>query len=167
METNEHLQSATDLHSLIVGSTSSRGWSIATDGAADPPTWQRDAMAKILALTFDQHIEYLSTAMPDGQDWEIVAFTEATVVRVAVVRDGDEVSRTESFAFPRSSLESLELLDIAPIPLDDGAWPADLNMVGHYRAATINLPLDKFASPNNKSDLARFLSSLLQDLSHQ
>jgi hypothetical protein len=164
MDTDEYLTHVAELHALIVGSNVSSAWAQAADGSSEPPQWQRDVLSKILALTFDQQIQYISTATPDDDDWDIVAFTDATVVRVVVVRDGNTVPHTEAFAFPRSSLESLELLDVDTVPRDAGSWPSELTLIGHYRAATINLPLDRFASGGNKQALALLLTSLLQDL---
>jgi len=166
MASNQHREDAAGLHDLITGSSTSEAWFNAGAAAGGPPQWQRDVISRILALTFDQEIEYLSTAMPDGEDWDIVAFTQSTVVRVLVVKNNEAVSHIESVAFPRSSLDSLELVEVAPIPTDGDAWPTQLGLIGHYRSATLVLPLDKFASSDNQRDLTRLLTSLLQDLGH-
>jgi hypothetical protein len=164
--TNEDIrQRAAALHQLIVGASISSAWADSSDSDA-LPSWQRDVLSKILALTFDQDILYLSTAMPEGEDWDIIVFTDETVVRVLLVRNDGEPAHSETSAFPRSSLESLELMDVAPIPDDDEVWPSGLNLIGHYRSATVTLPLDNFASPHNRRDLERLLTSLLRDISH-
>ncbi|CAN5284381.1 hypothetical protein BH11ACT5_BH11ACT5_10120 [soil metagenome] len=128
------------------------------------PGWKDDVVSRILALTFDQKIEYLSVATPENGDWDIVAFTENTVVSVTLVRTSSGVSHVDSMAFPRRSLESLELLDVSTIDDDDDKWPDEINLIGHYKNATLRLPLDKFASHDNQRDLAALLSSLLNDL---
>lgn len=130
------------------------------------PGWQVDAISRLLALTYNQHIEYLSVATPESGDWDIVALTDSTVVSVTLVRTSVGVSHLTSMAFPRRSLDSLELLDVSPISDDEQKWPGELNLIGHYKSATLRLPLDKFASQDNKSDLAALLSSLLHDLAH-
>jgi len=161
---NEELRrSAAELHRLIVGSSLTPSWSTSTAPEA-LPDWQRDVLSKILTLTLGQEILYLSTAMPDDNDWDIIAFTQTTVVRVLLVRNDGEPSRTETSVFPRSSLESLELLDAAPIPDDESEWPSDINLIGHYRSATVALPLDRFASSTNRRELVRLLKTLLEDV---
>lgn len=162
--TNEQLrESAGRLHRLIVGSSTAAAWSD-SDEPDTLPEWQRDVISKILALTLNQEILYLSTAMPDDEDWDIVAFTKTSVVRVLLVRVEGSPSRTETSTFARSSLESLELLEVAPIPGDDAEWPSNINLLGHYRSDTVALPLDKFASGTNKRELVRLLESLLEDV---
>lgn len=49
---------------------------------------------------------------------------------ITLVRTSTGVSHLDSTAFPRRSLESLELLDVAPIPADDQKWPGELNLIG-------------------------------------
>lgn len=157
-------QRAAELHQLIIGSSISSTWS---DSARDEvPQWQQDVLSRILALTYDQDILYLSSALPDDDDWDIVAFTDASVVRVLMSRVNGSPSHIEASAFPRASLQSLELMDVAPVPADERVWPSELNLIGHYLSATITLPLDKFSSPDNKRDLVRLLTSLLQDVAH-
>ena len=150
---------------MILASTRSEAWQSAEE-SGEGSDWRRDAVSRLLALTFNQRIDYLSVATPESGDWEIVAFTDTTVVRVTVVRTTKGVSHVESLALPRSSLESLELLDVAPLSDDKERWPDELNLIGHYRGATLRLPMDKFASGDNKKDLVALLSSLLSDLSH-
>ncbi len=164
MDSDQYRQRAAELHALIVGSSQNDSWAAASTRSARPEPWQADVIAKILTLTAEREIHYLSTAMPDDDDWDIVAFTDTTVVRVAIIREGSEVVHAEAVTFARTSLETLELLDVAPIPDDSEPWPSDVNLLGHYRSATVNLPLDKFASPDNRRDLVRFLNSLLNDL---
>ena len=166
MDNSELEQRAAAAHALIVGSSESTAWRRAATGESGIPPWQHEVVARVLTLTYDQDIQYLSTAMPDDEDWDVVVFTATTIVRVVVVRDAGTVSRIESFVFPRSSLESLELLDVAPIEDDSSQWPTELTLLGHYRAASITLPMDKFASSDNKRDLRRLLASLLEDLVH-
>lgn len=151
---------------MIAGSTSNALWAGADLTSDQLPEWQQDVLAKILALTIDQEIHYLSTAMPAADDWEIIAFTEATVVRVALVRSAGKPEGTETISFARSSLDSLEVVGVSPLPAGEEGWPAGLNLIGHYASGTVNLPLDKFASPDNSRDLARLLASLLQDVGH-
>ena len=165
MSTTEQREAASALHELISKASSSEAWADATD-TAGPQAWQSEAVSRILVLTYGQELHYLSLASPESGDWEIVAFTDATVVRVTVVRTTKGVSHVESLALPRSSLESLELLDVAPLSDDKERWPDELNLIGHYRGATLRLPMDKFASSDNRKDLVALLSSLLSDLSH-
>ncbi len=128
--------------------------------------WQHDAVSRLLALTYNQQIDYLSVATPESGDWDIVALTDNTVVSVTLVRTASGVSHLDSTAYPRRSLESLELLEVAAVSDDDQKWPDELTLIGHYKNATLRLPLDKFASHDNRRDLAALLSSLLHDLAH-
>jgi hypothetical protein len=163
---NEDIQRrASELHKLIIGASTSSAWSNSAENDV-LPDWQRDVLSKILALTYEQEILYLSTAMPDASDWDIIAFTDASVVQVVMTRVDGKAEHVEASVFLRSSLESLELLDVASVPWDDAVWPSELNLIGHYRSATVSLPLDKFSSPGNKRELVRLLTSLLQDISH-
>jgi len=82
---------------------------------------------------------------------------------VLVWNAGSPAVRFETVTFARSSLESLELLDVDVV--DAGAsWPGEVNLIGHYRAGSVPLPLDRFASRSNKLDLVRLLRSLQNDL---
>ena len=166
MSTSEQRDAAAALNALISKASSSEAWFDAADTEGLPQSWQQEAVSRILVLTYGQELHYLSLASPESGDWEIVAFTDATVVRVTVVRTTKGVSHVESLALPRSSLESLELLDVAPLSDDKERWPDELNLIGHYRGATLRLPMDKFASSDNRKDLVALLSSLLSDLSH-
>jgi hypothetical protein len=165
MSTADQRAAAEQLGALISRSTQSRAWLESVDETG-MPDWRNDAVARLMALTYNQSIEYLSVATPESGDWDIVAFTDSTVVSITLVRTSTGVSHLESTAFPRRSLESLELLDVSPVSDDDQKWPGELNLIGHYRNATLRLPLDKFASQDNKRDLAALLSSLLHDLAH-
>ena len=150
---------------MILASTRSEAW-LSAEESVEGTDWRRDAVSRLLALTFNQRIDYLSVATPESGDWDIVAFTESTVVSLTLVRTSQGVSHMDSIAVPRRSIESLELLDVSLISDDDEPWPGELNLVGHYKNATLRLPLDKFASQDNKRDLAALLSSLLHDLAH-
>ena len=163
---DEHRRRAAAIHTLIERSSDSTGWATGSDGPESRPDWQQAVVARILALTFDQDITYLSAATQDSTDWEIVAFTDATVVLVLISRIGGEEPLIETSSFPRSSLESLEVLDVVLIPADEEEWPSGLNLVGHYTSAIVSLPLDRFASHENQRTLARLLSSLTSDLKH-
>jgi len=165
MVSEEIRERAWELHQLIIGSSTSAAW-LASSGGTRLPEWQHDVLAKILTLTYDQEILYLSTALPDAEDWDIIAFTDSSVVQVVMNRVDGKSPHVEASAFPRSSLESLELLDVAQIPEDESLWPSDLTLIGHYRSATVTLPLDNFASQGNKRELVRLLTSLLQDIGH-
>jgi hypothetical protein len=155
-----------ELHRLIATSSDSGAWGASSAAAEQLVDWQRDVLAKILTLTIDQEIQYLSSARLDDEDWDFVAFTETRVVRVLVTQSDGGPARIETTTFPRGTLESLELLDVGAVPDNDDEWPAELNVVGHYRSASIPLPLDRFASGENKRDLGRLLRSLLQDVAH-
>lgn len=163
---NEQLRRrASGLQRTITGASDSSAWEDAGAGEG-VPDWQRDVLSKILALTLDQEILYLSTALPDQNDWDIIAFTESTVVRVLMVRGSGAPAHTETSVFPRSSLQSLELVEVAPIPDNNDPWPSNMHLIGHYTSATVTLPLDRFASNDNKRELVQLLTSLLQDVSH-
>lgn len=163
-DTNGFRDSATALYDLIGSSSDSAGWSGGSQGSASIPAWQHDIVAKILAITTGQDILYLSLSSPDEGNWEIVAFTEAVVVHVQINRQTPTSTYSEIQCFPRSSLLSLEIVEVDPMPVDDASWPTNLNLLGRYRTATVALPLDRFASPTNKKDLSRLLASLLNDL---
>jgi hypothetical protein len=139
-------------------------WDAPSGASGVPDGWRGDVLTRLLALTIDQDILYLSSAKLDDDDWDFIAFTETRVVRVLVTTSGNGEARLETTTFPRDSLESLELLDVGSIPADETEWPAELNVIGHYRSSSIPLPLDKFSSPKNKRELARLLQSLLQDV---
>lgn len=165
MSTADQRAAAEQLSELISRSTQSEAWLTSTPDS-DALEWQGDAVSRLLALTYNQPIEYLSVATPESGDWDIVAFTDSVVVSLTLIRTSTGISHVDSMAFPRRSLESLELLDVTTISNDDEKWPGELNLIGHYKNATLRLPLDKFASQNNRSDLAALLSSLLHDLGH-
>jgi hypothetical protein len=165
MSTADQRAAAQQLFDLITRSTQSEAW-LTSSPVGSALEWQHDAVSRLLALTYNQPIEYLSVATPENGDWDIVAFTDSIVVSLTLIRTSTGVSHLDSLAFPRRSLESLELLDITSISDDDETWPDELNLIGHYKNATLRLPLDKFASQHNKSDLAALLSSLLHDLAH-
>lgn len=165
MSTEEQRESAQHLSDLISKASQSDKW-LSPGADEEVPPWQQDAISRILTLTFSQEIHYLSIATPESGDWDIVAFTDSTVVSLTVVRTPRGVSHIESIAVPRSSLESLELLSVAPITDSEDRWPDELSLVGHYRVATLRLPLDKFSSRDNKRDLVALLSSLVSDLGH-
>jgi len=163
MSTADQRAAAAQLSEVISGSTRSEAW-LAAGGDTELPGWRDEAVSRLLALTFNQKIDYISIATPESGDWDIVAFTENTVVSLTLVRTSSGVSHLDSIAFPRRSLESLELLDVSTISDDDERWPDEINLIGHYKNATLRLPLDKFASHDNQRDLAALLSSLLNDL---
>ena len=165
MSTADQRAAARQLFELIARSSTSEAWPTSSSDA-EVVAWQNDAVSRLLTLTYNQQIDYLSVATPESGDWDIVAFTDSTVVSLTLIRTSSGVSHLDSFAFPRRSLESLELLDVAPMSDDDEPWPDELNLIGHYKNATLRLPLDKFASHDNKRDLAALLSSLLHDLGH-
>jgi hypothetical protein len=162
----EHRLRIQQLHELVLASSVSSEWSSATAPDGAPEGWQRAVLTRLLALTMDQDIAYIASAKLDDQDWDFIAFTESRVVRVLVTLSGKGDARLETTTFPRHSLESLELLDVGPVPENEEDWPVDLTMIGHYRSASIPLPLDKFSSTTNKRELARLLRSLLQDVGH-
>lgn len=166
MCTADQRAAAKQLSALIASSTQSQQWSGPGGHSHEEPQWQRDAVSRLLALTYNQQIDYLSVATPESGDWDIVAFTDSIVVSITLVRTSTGVSRMDAVALPRRSLESLELLDVSLISDDGDSWPDELNLVGHYQNATLRLPLDKFSSHDNKRDLAALLSSLLHDLAH-
>lgn len=166
MSTPSQRAAAKELSALIAASTQSDQWTGAAGGEGEGAQWQRDAVARLLALTFNEQIDYLSVATPESGDWDIVAFTASTVVSITLVRTSTGVSHMDATALPRRSLESLDLLDVSPISDDDAPWPDEINLIGHYKNATLRLPLDKFSSSDNKRDLAALLSSLLRDLAH-
>ncbi len=163
-DTSGFRDSASALYALIGSSSDRTIWSVGQQGADTIPVWQHDIVAKILAITSGQDILYLSLSSPDEGNWEIVAFTEAIVVHVQINRQSQTGTYSEIQCFPRSSLLSLEILEVDPLPTDDASWPTNLNLLGRYRTATVPLPLDRFASPTNKKDLSRLLASLLNDL---
>jgi hypothetical protein len=165
MSTSDQRAAAEKLSALISTSTQSEAWAGSSD-SGDALDWQQDAVSRLLALTYNQQIDYLSVATPDSGDWDIVAFTDNSVVSLTLVRTSQGVSHMDAVAVPRRSLESLELLDVAPISDNNDKWPGELNLIGHYKNATLRLPLDKFASQGNKRDLAALLSSLLHDLAN-
>ena len=165
MSTAEQRAAAEQLGNLITRSTQSQAWTESDDDTG-MPEWRQDAVARLMTLTYNQQIDYLSVATPESGDWDIVAFTDSIVVSITLVRTSTGISHLDSTAFPRRSLESLELLDVAAIADDDKKWPGELNLIGHYRNATLRLPLDKFASQDNKRDLAALLSSLIHDLAN-
>jgi hypothetical protein len=162
----EHRSRTEELNNLIVASTESSEWAAPVGSAGTPDGWQAEVLSRILTFTIDQEIQYLSSAKLDDESWDFIAFTETRVVRVLVDQADGQPARIETTTFPRDSLESLELLDVGAIPDDEAEWPADLNLIGHYRSASIPLPLDGFASGANKRELVRLLRSLLQDVSH-
>jgi hypothetical protein len=163
MGNDDHRRRIGELHELVAASSAQARWSA---GLGTLHAWQTTVLSRILALTLDQDIEYLSSAQLSDEDWDFVAFTEHRVVRVLASATGGASVRLETTTFPRDSLESLDLLDVGPIPENEDTWPADLNLIGHYRSASIPLPLDKFASSDNKRKLVHLLQSLLQDVSH-
>lgn len=171
MSNADHRLRTEELNGLIVASSARGEWrspSFEAGGneAAKSDGWQREVLSRILTLTIDQDIQYLSSAKLDDGEWDFIAFTETRVVRVLVAESDGSPARIETTTFPRDSLDSLELLDVGAIPDNEDEWPADLNLIGHYRSASIPLPLDGFASGANKRDLVRLLRSLLQDVSH-
>ena len=163
-DTNGFHDSAAALYDLIDSSSDSTGWSASAQGSDPIPVWQHDVVAKILAITTGQDILYLSLSSPDEGNWEIVVFTEAVVVHVLINRQAPTATYSEIQCFPRSSLMSLEIVEVDPLPVDEAPWPTNLNLLGRYQTATVALPLDRFASPTNKKDLTRLLASLLNDL---
>jgi hypothetical protein len=163
MTNDDHRLRITELHDLVATSSNSGSWAREIDSIEN---WQSDVLTRILALTIDQDIQYLSSAKLDDEDWDFVAFTEKRVVRVLVTAAGGTSVRLETTTFARDTLESLELLDVGAIPTNETPWPADLNLIGHYHSASIPLPLDKFASTGNKLELVHLLRSLLQDAAH-
>ncbi|MEP6481953.1 MAG: hypothetical protein ABJA94_08100 [Rhodoglobus sp.] len=164
MGNDDHRNSIDALRGLVTDSSvSDEQW----DAAPSPLTgWQRGVLTRMHALTIHDEIHYLSSAKLDTGDWDFVAFTENRVVRVLVSNAGSDAVRYETVTFPRDSLESLELLDIEKLPEGDESWPVDVNLIGHYGVGSVPLPLDSFASPQNKRDLSVLLRSLLQDLAH-
>jgi hypothetical protein len=151
------------LRLLVADSSVGERWNAPPSPLAD---WQRGVLTRMHALTIHDEIHYMSSAKLDNGDWDFVAFTENRVVRVLVSNSGSDAVRFETVTFPRSSLESLELLDLEQEPDSDDSWPVDVNLIGHYRVGSVPLPLDSFASPENKRDLSVLLRSLLQDLAH-
>ena len=164
MSNDEHRLRIKQLHDLVLTSSASPVWDAPTNEQGIPDGWRGAVLTHLLTLTLDQDILYLSSANLDGAEWDFIAFTETRVVRVLVTVSDSGDARLETTTFPRESLESLELLDVGGVPEDDGEWPADLNVIGHYRSASIPLPLDKFSSSKNRRELARLLRSLLQDV---
>lgn len=163
MGNDDHRSSIDALRLVVSDSSLSEQWDAAPSPLAD---WQRGVLTRIHALTLHDEILYLSSAKLDTGDWDFVAFTENRVVRVLVSNAGSDAVRFETVTFPRDSLESLELLDVEKVPEDEDSWPVDVNLIGHYRVGSVPLPLDSFASPENKRDLSVLLRSLLQDLAH-
>ncbi|HEY4266993.1 MAG TPA: hypothetical protein VGM94_02265 [Galbitalea sp.] len=147
-----------ELHRLIAASSDNGKWTASADDLAD---WQRDVLARILLLAADQEVQYLSLSKVDDDHWDFVAFTDDRVVRVFVADSDAGPARLEATTFARSSLESLELLDTGPI---SNSHPSALRLIGHYRSASISLPLDKFASTTNRGNLERLLQTLLYDV---
>jgi hypothetical protein len=161
MADDQHVDSISALHSLVAGSSSNTAWGTDSSRMAD---WQRGVLTRIHALTLSDKIRYLSSATADGTDWDFVAFTDRRVVRVVVWNANQTAVRFETSTFARASLQSLELLDVDDIPPDTGSWPTEINLIGHYRAGSVPLPLDRFASDSNKHDLISLLRSLQKDL---
>jgi len=155
-----HLDSIRSLHGLIARSSDNASWGADPDRMSD---WQRAAITRLHTLTMTDKILYLSSAKVGETEWDFVAFTARRVVRVLVWNAGSAAVRFEAVTFGRSSLESLELLDVDGIATGP-TWPSEVNLIGHYRAGSVPLPLDRFASRSNKLDLVRLLSSLQKDL---
>jgi len=160
MNDERHLDSIRSLHGVIARSSDNTSWGTDADRMSD---WQRAVLTRLHALTMTDTILYLSSAKAGETEWDFVAFTPRRVVRVLVWNAGSPAVRFETVTFARSSLESLELLDVDVV--DAGAsWPGEVNLIGHYRAGSVPLPLDRFASRSNKLDLVRLLRSLQNDL---
>lgn len=164
MGNDDHRNSIEAIRVLVTDSSvSDEQWGAAPGPLAE---WKRGVLTRMHALTIHDEIQYLSSAKLDTGDWDFVAFTENRVVRVLVSNAGTDAVRFETVTFPRDSLESLELLDVEKVPEGDDSWPVDVNLIGHYRVGSVPLPLDSFASAENKRDLSVLLRSLLQDLAH-
>jgi hypothetical protein len=161
MGIENHRESLDALHLLIGGSSDSDQWGAVGDSA---PDWQQGVLTRLHALTIHDEIHYLSSAKLDTGDWDFVAFTPDRVVRVLVTNSAGDSVRFETVTFARASLQSLELLDVESIPHGDEPWPVDVNLIGHYPAGSVPLPLDRFASDSNKHDLSQLLQSLLEDV---
>jgi len=161
MDDAPHLNSIRSLHGVIAGSSDDPSWGTEADRMTD---WQRAVLTRLHALTLTDKILYLSSAKVGESEWDFVAFTNRRVVRVLVWNAGQGAVRYETVTYARSSLQSLELLDVGDLSSEADTWPTDLNLIGHYQAGSVPLPLDRFASQSNKHDLVRLLSSLLKDL---
>ena len=161
MDDKLHLNAIRSLHGVIAGSSDDTSWGTEADRMGG---WQRAVLTRLYALTMSDKILYLSSAKVSDTEWDFVAFTALRVVRVLVWNAGQAAVRFETVTFARTSLESLELLDVGDIPAGESAWPIDLNLIGHYRVGSVPLPLDRFASESNKHDLVRLLKSLQEDL---
>ena len=161
MGIENHRESLGALHLLIKGSSKSEEWDAVGESA---PDWQQGVLTRLRALTIHADIRYLSSSKLDTGDWDFVAFTPDRVVRVLVTSPTGDAIRFETVTFSRSSLQSLELLDVESIPDGDQPWPVDVNLIGHYLAGSVPLPLDRFASDSNRHDLSHLLQSLLDDV---
>lgn len=160
MNDDAHLDSIRALHGVIARSSDNASWGAEADLMSE---WQRAVVTRLHALTMTDKILYVSSAKVGEAEWDFVAFTPRRVVRVLVWNAGNAAVRFETVTFARSSLESLELLDVDAVAAG-ASWPGEVNLIGHYRAGSVPLPLDRFASHSNKLDLVRLLSSLQKDL---
>lgn len=160
MNDDAHVDAINSLHAVIAGSSEDTSWGTDADRMSD---WQRSVLARLHALTMTEKILYLSSAKSGETEWDFVAFTARRVVRVLVWNAGTEAVRFETVTFARSSLHSLELLEVDVVSAG-ARWPSEVTLVGHYQAGSVPLPLDRFASRSNKLDLVRLVSSLQRDL---
>jgi hypothetical protein len=157
-------EQAVQLHKRITDSSTNSAWVEQCAEGGPIPKWQLAAVAALLALTQNDEVDYLTSSLLEGRDWQIVAFTARRVVRLILTPSMAGDYLTHAYVFARETLSSIELLSSpAPIATQD-PWPANLSMVAKYEEATIPLPLDDFASPKNRSQIPRLLASLLADM---
>src|SRR3954471_24696181 len=119
MNDHAHLDSINSLHGVIAGSSEDTSWGTEADRMS---SWQRAVLTRLHALTLTDKILYLSSAKVGEADWDFVAFTPRRIVRVLVWGAATDAVRYETVTFARSSLLSLELLDVDDVPAAE-SWP--------------------------------------------
>lgn len=141
-----------------------RIWAEAAAVRSEMPFWQHDLLSKLLSLQAD--IVYLTADFSSEFAWKVIAFTETNLIQVEIPPQRlDDRKRSTISVTSRNSIVKVEIVSIPMVPFESVNWPNQIEILLHTKDSVLKLPLDRYASRENRSELVAFYPSLLADLS--
>ena len=155
---------AMNLNQRFEECTDSQTWTEAVAARSEIAYWQRDLLSKLLSLQAE--IVYLTADFSSELAWKVIAFTETNIIQVEIPPQRvDELKRSTTSITSRNSISKIEIVSVAMVPFDSSKWPNQIEILLHTNDSVLKLPLDRYASRENKSELVAFYPSLFADLS--